>query len=72
MPHSASQSTAKESESLRRRLREFVDAELIPREKVLAEESEASEEVMADLKAAAKSEGLSGRSAIRPTSAVAG
>jgi alkylation response protein AidB-like acyl-CoA dehydrogenase len=58
MPPSASPSTAKESESLRRRLREFVDEELIPREKVLAEESEASEQAMADLKVAAKSEGL--------------
>jgi acyl-CoA dehydrogenase len=50
--------TAMESDSLRRRLREFVDEELIPRERVLAQESEASDQAMADLKASAKSAGL--------------
>ena len=50
MPHA--------TDSLLGRLREFVDEELIPQERVLGEESEASDRAMADLKAAAKKAGL--------------
>jgi acyl-CoA dehydrogenase len=49
---------ASANQALLSRLREFVDEELIPRERVLGEESAASDQALADLKLAAKQAGL--------------